>query len=222
MPSLPELYAILDLDALAARGIAVAHAPDVCQAWLDAGVRLVQLRAKTCPAGAMLALADTLAARVHACGGTFIVNDRADVAKASGADGVHLGQDDLPADGASRLGLRTIGLSTHTLAELDAALDGPATYVAMGPVFATGSKARPDPVVGLDGVRAAAARLAERGDGKPAPRPLVAIGGIRAQDAAAVIGAGATSVAVIAGLLDGDPAERAGEYLRALRAGPLG
>jgi thiamine-phosphate pyrophosphorylase len=217
VPSLPKLYAILDLDALTARGLSSVRAGDVCQAWLDAGVRLVQLRAKTCAAGAMLTLADDLAARVHAAGGIFIVNDRADVARAAGADGVHLGQDDLPAAGAAGLGLRVIGVSTHNAAQLETALAGPATYVAIGPVFATVSKERPDPVVGLDGVRTAAARLAA--DARPGgPPPLVAIGGITVADAAAVLAAGAASVAVISGLLAGDPGKRAGEYLRALGA----
>jgi thiamine-phosphate pyrophosphorylase len=125
---------------------------------------------------------------------------------------VHLGQDDLsPADVGPLLGASSIvGLSTHTSAQLAAALDSCVDYVAMGPVYATTTKARPDPVVGLVGVRQAAA-LAAR-----ASRPLVAIGGLAVDRAAAVLDAGAQSLAVASGLLDPDPRSAARRWLDAV------
>jgi thiamine-phosphate pyrophosphorylase len=145
-------------------------------------------------------------------GATFVVNDRVDVARLSRADGVHVGQTDLtPADVRALAGADfLIGRSTHTDDQVRAALREPATYLAIGPVFATRSKANPDPVVGLSGVASAASLVAASG------RPLVAIGGVTLAEAPGVIDAGADAVAVIAGLLDGDPAVRAREYLRAL------
>lgn len=214
---MPSLYAILDIDTLNARGL---EPQAVCDAWLTAGVRQIQLRAKAMPGGALLALATALQRRCHDAGAEFVVNDRADIALMAGADGVHLGQDDLsPAEIRRSLraprDLRVIGLSTHNLDQLRAGLAQPATYFAIGPVFETGSKAHPDPVVGLDGVRAAAAVLAADG------RPLVAIGGITLDRMASVLAAGASSVAIISDLLTASPGERAAEYLRRLGELPI-
>jgi thiamine-phosphate pyrophosphorylase len=145
-------------------------------------------------------------------GATFVVNDRADVARLSGAHGVHVGQTDLTPEDVRRI-VGTdflVGRSTHNEAQVRAALDEPASYLAIGPVFATRSKANPDPVVGLDGVARAAALIGAGG------RPLVAIGGITLAQAPRVIEAGAGAVAVIGDLLAGDPAARAREYLAAL------
>ena len=204
---LPRLYAILDVATIAARGREPA---EVLDAWLQAGVRLVQLRAKNASLGAMLALAEPFLEACRASGAMFIVNDRADVARLAGAHGVHVGQDDLSPQDA--LGVypdaRVIGYSTHTLDQLRDGLGTPATYLAFGPVFETSSKARPDPVVGLHGL-ADAVRLA-------AGSPVVAIGGITLERAPAAIAAGAASVAVIADLLVDDPGRRARAYLRAL------
>lgn len=205
----PRLYAILDTD-LAAR---LERDPlQILDAWLDAGVRLIQLRAKSMASGTMLTVAAAMASRVSAAGGIFIVNDRADVARLSGAAGLHLGQDDLtPAQ--ARLLLPSpacIGLSTHTDAQVLDAIAQPIDYLAIGPAFPTSSKAQPDPVVGLAGIRAASARAAARGI------PVVAIGGISLERAPQVIDAGATSVAVIADLLRGEPGERARAFLDAL------
>jgi thiamine-phosphate pyrophosphorylase len=210
LPSLPKLYAILDTDTLTARGL---DPRAVLDAWLDAGVRLVQLRAKSMPSGALLTLAQSLATTAHSAGATFIVNDRADLASLAGADGVHVGQGDLtPTEVRAVLQSGTVpwtvGLSTHTLDQLRAGLAEPADYLAIGPVFRTATKAHADPVVGLDMVRAAAAITGDR--------PLVAIGGITLDTAPAVVAAGASSVAVISGLLSGDLRARARDFMDAI------
>jgi thiamine-phosphate pyrophosphorylase len=155
-------------------------------------VRLFQLRAKTLPSGPLLALAEALARRAEAAGATFVVNDRADIARLAGAGGLHVGQTDLtPADARLVVGAgMPIGRSTHTEAQVRVALGEPVDYLAIGPVFGTTSKDRPDPIVGLDGVRMAV-RLASAGR---SPRPVVAIGGITLETAPSVIAAGARSV----------------------------
>jgi thiamine-phosphate pyrophosphorylase len=194
---LPPLYAILDVDMVSARGWAPA---DVCRAWLDGGVRLIQLRAKSTPTGALLKLADRCAALCHAAGALFIINDRADIAVVCGADGVHVGQDDLSPTAARRVvGLdRWLGVSTHTDAQVQAAVEEPVSYVAIGPVCETRTKATGYQALGLSAVRGAAARVHEVG------MPLVAIGGITLENVADVLGAGADVVAVISGLLVAD------------------
>jgi len=151
-----------------------------------------------------------MAERVHEAGGIFIVNDRADLARITGADGVHVGQDDLPVGEARRVLLagQRVGVSTHTRAQFEEAGATSADYIAFGPIFPTGSKERPDPVVGLD-------RLREmRGLTR---KPLVAIGGITLDNAASVIEAGADSVAVIHDLLAAeDIGAQARKFLQAL------
>jgi thiamine-phosphate pyrophosphorylase len=193
---LQRLYAILDTDLTAAAGFDPLA---VFDGWLEAGIRLVQLRAKSMASGTLLELADACSARARSAGATFIVNDRADIAVLSGANGVHVGQDDLaPADARRLVGAEAIvGLSTHNDEQVRRAVTEPVSYIAIGPVFATTSKSRPDPIVGLEGVRAAARVIAEAG----ADIPLVAIGGITRERAPAVFEAGATSVAVISDLL---------------------
>lgn len=210
MPSLPKLYAILDTDTLTARGL---DPRAVLDAWLVAGVRLIQLRAKSMPSGAVLTLAQSLAATARSAGATFIVNDRADLAWLAGADGVHVGQEDLtPAQVRAVVPASArpwmIGVSTHTLDQLRAGLDQPADYLAIGPVFPTATKAHADPVVGVEMVRAAA--LIAGG------RPLVAIGGITLETAPAVLAAGASAVAVISDLLVGDLRARARGFIDAI------
>ncbi|HEX5214950.1 MAG TPA: thiamine phosphate synthase [Vicinamibacterales bacterium] len=205
----PRLYAILDVDAAAGRGLVPLT---LLEAWLGAGVRLVQLRAKRLPAGPLLELVDHAVALTRAAGATMIVNDRVDLARLAGADGVHVGQDDLPA-AAARVqlgGAAIVGVSTHNEAQLGDAIALPVNYLAIGPVFATSTKERPDPVIGVAGVSSARRRLA--GDG----RALVAIGGITLDRVRSVVDAGADAVAVIGDLLVGDPSRRAREYLRAL------
>jgi thiamine-phosphate pyrophosphorylase len=206
----PRLYAILDIDLLEQRRLDPLRVLDV---WLDAGVRLIQLRAKTMASGATLVLAETIVERTRAAGARFIVNDRADIATLAGADGVHLGQDDLrPAD-VRRVLLpppAIVGLSTHNDTQARDACAQPISYLAIGPVFATTSKARPDPVVGLDGVRMAVACAT------PHALSVVAIGGITLERAPSVIAAGASSVAIISDLLADDLAARARAFVDAL------
>jgi thiamine-phosphate pyrophosphorylase len=135
------------------------------------------------------------------------MNDRADICVAMGYDGVHLGQEDLPAEGARLVvGERIVGVSTHNLPQVKEADSGPADYIAIGPVFPTTGKKNPDALVGLEGVRQARAAT---------KKPLVAIGGITRHNAKAVIEAGADSVAVISDLLS-SPRRAAEEFLRLL------
>jgi thiamine-phosphate pyrophosphorylase len=138
----------------------------------------------------------------------LIMNDRADFCVAAGFDGVHVGQEDLSADGArSVIGSeRWLGVSTHNPEQLKAADKTSADYLAIGPVFATSSKVNPDPVVGLDGVRAARALTR---------KPLVAIGGITRENCLSVIEAGADSVAVISELLR-EPGKTVRDFLAIL------
>ncbi len=211
----PRLYAILDTELTAARGLDPA---EVAAHWLEAGVRLIQLRAKSLAFGPMLALADALVGLASQAAATIIVNDRADVARLAGADGVHLGQGDLAvADARVVLGVRAlVGRSTHSPAQVRGACREPVSYVAIGPAFATTTKPNPDPEVGLSGVTEAAAICSG------ADLAVVAIGGITLERAPEVLAAGATSVAVISDLLVGDPGERAREWLDAVAASRMG
>ena len=190
---LPRLYAICDLDRLKVRRQCPSALVDI---WLEAGIRLIQLRAKSLTLGPVLDLANELVDRMHEAGAALIINDRADVAKLSGADGVHVGQDDEPpATAREILGPSAIiGLSTHTPEQVAKALHEPIDYVAIGPVFATTSKDNPWPAVGLAGVEAAVAAVGGQ-------MPVVAIGGITIDRVADVLNAGAASVAVISDLL---------------------
>lgn len=195
--NLPPLYAILDIDLTRSRG---RDPLELASIFFESGVRFVQVRAKLAGAGECLALSRAVVAAARPYGATVIVNDRADIAVLSGADGVHVGQDDLPPDAVRRVMARGIlGFSTHTAAQFEAALLTPATYIAVGPVFGTSTKDTGYDPVGLDFVRWAAGR---------SDRPVVAIGGITAANAADVLAAGAASVAVISDLLAGDPAQR--------------
>jgi len=149
----------------------------------------------------------------YGCGrqGDFIVNDRADVARLTDADGVHVGQEDLPVEDVRRILLpaQRVGVSTHSQAQFEEAAATSTDYIAFGPIFPTGSKYRPDPVVGLDRLREMRALTL---------KPLVAIGGITLDNAASVIEAGADSVAVIHDLLAvEDIGTRARKFLEALR-----
>lgn len=186
---LPPLYAILDVDLAAAHG---ADPLDLATRWSDQGVRLIQIRAKRLSLGPFTRLADHVLARVRPAGTLVIINDRADVARLTGADGLHVGQDDLsPEQARALLGeSAVIGLSTHDAGQARRAPVHALSYLAIGPVFETTTKAQPDPVVGLDGVRVVAAIAREAG------LPLVAIGGITRERAEAVLEAGADSVAV--------------------------
>ena len=185
LPSAPFIYPIVDSGLVPPGRIA-----DVVAALARAGARLIQLRGKGLADGVLLRAARDAVAAAHAGGALLVVNDRPDVARIAGADGVHVGQDDLAPEEARRvLGPgAVVGVSTHDLAQALAAGATGADYVAVGPVYATSTKERPDPVVGLALVRAARAALAG---------PLVAIGGITAANAGAVAGAGADGLAVV-------------------------
>lgn len=191
---LPKLYPITD-----ARFSGLTHAEQVARL-SDGGASLVQLREKHLAPrefyGAAVEALDVARAR----GVRLIINDRVDIALALGADGVHLGQDDLPPDAAREL-LGThaiIGFSTHSVEQARAAARFAVDYIAIGPIFNTSSKENPDPVVGLDGLRRVRQAVGEM--------PLVAIGGITVETAPEVIAAGADSVAVISLLLK-DPSK---------------
>ena len=182
----------------------------------SAGIRIVQLRGKGLPAGAFVSWASAGVRGAAGSGVHVVVNDCADVALLAGADGVHLGQDDVSAPMARRLlGDRAvIGLSTHTRAEVERAGREPADYLAVGPVFDTATKADAAPVVSLTGVREA--RESYRG-------PLVAIGGISRARIGSVLAAGADAAAVISavsGVSPGEVADRARALLAAARSRP--
>jgi thiamine-phosphate pyrophosphorylase len=191
---LPPLYAIVDpLDT-------GRRPEELAAAFLAGGARLLQLRLKHATPAEVLAAALAICPQARAAGALFLVNDRPDIALACRADGVHLGQDDLPIAAARRiLGAQaTIGTSTHDLEQARAAAAAGADYVAVGPVYATASKVNPLAPRGLELVRAARATLR---------CPLVAIGGITVETAPAVRAAGADAVAMIGALVrTADPA----------------
>ena len=208
---LPSLYAILDADAAAAAGWTI---PALAGALLDGGARLLQVRAKTAGSAALLELCRSVVALARPAGATVVVNDRPDIAMIAGADGVHVGQDDLPVAAVRSAfpRLAIVGISTHTSAQIEAAVAAQPDYVAVGPVFGTSTKATGYDAVGLDLVREAA-----RVHSGAAARPVVAIGGITLERAREVLAAGAESVAVISDLFTGgDPAGRVRHYLEAL------
>lgn len=204
------MCAILDADVAVRAGWPIL---ELAAAYLRGGARLLQLRAKAMPGAELLATASAavqLARRHHA---RVIINDRADIARLADADGVHVGQDDLtPAAVRSIVGdVSLVGLSTHTTEQIDRAVRQPVSYVAVGPVFGTATKATGYEAVGLDMVREAARRARLCG------LPLVAIGGITLENASSVLGAGADSVAVIGDLVStGDPESRVRAYLARL------
>jgi thiamine-phosphate pyrophosphorylase len=180
-------------------------------AFLDGGAKIIQLRAKRLASAPFLAHADDLVRAAAPFGAAVVVNDRVDLALLAGAAGAHVGQEDLPPAAARRLlgPHATIGYSTHTVAQIEAAAEEPVTYIAIGPVFGTGTKTTGYDAVGL----ALVAEAARRSHG----RAVVAIGGITLERAPEVIAAGASSVAVITDLLTGgDPTARVAAFLRAL------
>jgi thiamine-phosphate pyrophosphorylase len=211
---IPRLNAIADCDCAVRAGWTLV---DLASAFLDGGARLIQVRAKTLSPSALLEAVDAVVARARGSGAAIIVNDRADVAAAAGAAGVHVGQDDLaPALVRRVVGAAAIvGRSTHTPEQVGRALAEPITYLAIGPVFGTPTKATGYAPIGLDAVRAAALSAAPRGI------PVMAIGGITLETAPDVVAAGASSVAVIADLLVGnDPARRVRAFLDRLDREP--
>lgn len=204
MPLPSPLYVILDREVARGRPL-----PELLDAVLEGGGRLVQLRDKTLPMAELLPLARALRARCRAVGARFIVNDRADLALGAEADGLHVGQEDLPASAARRL-LRpgmTLGVSTHDEPQARQAVADGADYVAVGSMFPTGSK------TGFQLVGPALLRQV---------RPLisvslVAIGGITEANVGEVIRAGADAVAVISAVCAApDPAAATARFIEAI------
>jgi thiamine-phosphate pyrophosphorylase len=222
---IPRLYPILDASFFANTDVMLRAAEELAAA----GCTLIQYRNKSGNARTMLDEALELRRRfpiqsqnphfsqrtremghpISDCSIRLIMNDRADLCLAAEFDGVHVGQDDLSPESVRKIigSDRRLGVSTHNPEQLREADLTSADYLAIGPVFATSSKDKPDPLVGLEGVRRARALTR---------KPLVAIGGITRANAASVIDAGADSVAVISDLLR-DPGKSAEEFLRILR-----
>lgn len=212
------LYAIVDLGTLDSQGLDPVQ---FCRELLRAPLGAVQLRAKHVSAGRVLAVAKELVRLCRSCVGPsglpvpFFVNDRFDIAVIAGATGVHVGQTDPPVEALRGLvpQLR-VGVSTHTLVQLESALRLKPDYVAFGPVFPTHSKSEPDACVGIEGLQDAHRRA------KAAGVPLVGIGGIGPHnarcvapwlDAAASIGSLSSSGAL------GEVCERAAHMAELLR-----
>jgi thiamine-phosphate pyrophosphorylase len=186
---LPRLYPILDTLALAEKECSTTHA---AEGLLESGVRILQYRHKGDWTQSRFDDAKQIAKLCHAAGVLFVLNDRADFARLLGA-ALHVGQEDLPPAAARRvISDEVMGFSTHNKMQLERGDKEPVEYLSIGPIFSTGSKLRPDPVVGVEGLRQLRP-LTEK--------PLVAIGGITLLNAKNVLAAGADSVAVISGLM---------------------
>lgn len=206
---LPPLYAIADTATLQRHNLTVIP---VVEAWLEAGIRLIQLRHKGNFTREIFQIALESARLCEIAKAIFLIDDRADIAKIASA-GVHLGQDDLPPEDVRPiLGPHLpIGFSTHNESQLAAANNLDVDYLAIGPLFATSSKANPDPVLGEE--RALAMRALT-------PKPLVAIGGITRDNAPTLLRGGIDSVAIISDLIPPDSSNlraRAEEWLTACR-----
>jgi thiamine-phosphate pyrophosphorylase len=204
------VYPIIDVGLLASRVPAERLTTAICGFALElvaGGATLIQYRAKKLGPREMLSHARELR-RVLNSDIILFFDDRADLCLAARFDGVHVGQEDLSPEGVRMVvgNGRWVGVSTHSPEQLRIADQSPADYLAIGPVFQTGTKENPDPVVGLEGIRTARALTT---------KPLVAIGGITRANAREVIAAGADSVAVIGDLLE-DPRRSVEEFLRIL------
>jgi thiamine-phosphate pyrophosphorylase len=225
----PPLYAILSADLLSASSAEFAAVFAVKLA--NAGVGIIQYRNKHAAAHTLLEISTKISVALAGTSARFIVNDRADIARLSGANGVHLGQDDLPvedaraisqkiippsgrADAAAKFGVGAredfwVGVSAHTPEQVRLAAATPADYIAIGPIFATTTKKNHEAIVGTDFIRAVR---------KLTTKPLVAIGGITTATADEVFRAGADCIAVARDLIRADnPAACAAEYLAIAR-----
>jgi thiamine-phosphate pyrophosphorylase len=187
MLKVPKLYVITDCQ------LSNCTHEEIVRKMLAGRARIIQLRDKEASSRELLDAARACLKRTRAAGAKLIVNDRVDVVMTADADGVHLGQGDLPVEEAREiLGKeKIIGLSTHSIEQFRAALDTSADYIAVGPVYPTKTKENSDPTVGLELVMEAK---------KLTDRPIVAIGGITLETAPQVVAAGADSVAVISAL----------------------
>lgn len=208
---LPRLYPIIDASFFATQSDPTAAVVRFAQELLLGGATLIQYRNKSANVRQMLSHARELR-RATYNSAKLIMNDRSDLCLAAGCDGVHLGQDDLSPVAARQIfsaagkeGL-WVGFSTHNPQQVQEADGFPVDYIAVGPVFATASKANPDPVIGLEGVRQARRATA---------KPLIAIGGITKGNCLEVMAAGADSVAVISDLIE-SPRKSTEEFLRIL------
>lgn len=202
MIALPKLYPVIDAWHFSEIGKLVSFAEELAAA----GCTLLQYRNKNGNGRQMLEQARAMR---QAVGVKLIMNDRADLCLAAEFDGVHVGQDDLSPEGVRRIigDELWLGVSTHNPKQVSEATKKPANYLAVGPVFATSTKADPDPVIGLEGVRQAKLLT---------DKPLVAIGGITRENCRAVFEAGADSIAVISDLLT-EPRKSAEDFFRILR-----
>lgn len=203
---LPRLYVILDA------GLITSSERDCATELAEAGVRLLQYRDKSAPAGRYFEACRRLAGLLIPRGVSFFVNDRPDVALLTGASGVHVGQEDLDVEQTRRVIGREklVGVSTHNLEQFELAAASSADYIAIGPIYSTLTKTNPAPVVGADFVR----RVRVLTD-----KAIVAIGGITLERAASVIEAGADSVAVVSGILSApNPGESARLYMKTLES----
>jgi thiamine-phosphate pyrophosphorylase len=189
--NLPKLYPITD-----ARLSGLSHAEQVVRL-AAGGATFIQLREKHLSPREFYHETEAALAVARERGVRLIVNDRADIALALGADGVHLGQHDLDPMAARRLlgSNFIIGYSTHSVAQAIEAARLPLDYIALGPIFDTRTKQNPDPTLGLDALRQARARI-------DPSIPLIAIGGITQTSAPVALDAGADSLALISALLD--------------------
>jgi thiamine-phosphate pyrophosphorylase len=205
----PRLYPIADDELLRVLGVGLARFAEELKA---AGVALLQYRNKVAAPESILRDAAMVWEVLDGSGCRLILNDHADLVADAGFDGVHVGQGDLSPEDARRVvgAERWVGVSTHNDAQVRIANGTSADYIAVGPVFSTGTKLDAEPVIGLEGVRRA------RGLTK---KPMVAIGGITRGNAQSVIDAGADSVAVISGLIvEGETVEKvARDFLEILR-----
>jgi len=183
--TLPKVYPITDTDLSG-----LSHLEQV-RRLIDGGATLIQLRDKKAPSGEFYEAAAEVMSFARPRGVKIIINDRVDISLAAGADGVHLGQDDLPPKHARKLlgENAIIGISTHSIDQAREALALPVDYIAVGPIFATATKADHEPLVGIDGLLEFRTGIGDF--------PLVAIGGINRENAAFVLAAGANCVAVI-------------------------
>jgi thiamine-phosphate pyrophosphorylase len=204
--ALERFYPILDSGLLARSGV---DPLELARALIAAGARLVQFRHKDFFSRDVYEQAKAVGRIVQQAGGRYIINDRADIALMLGADGVHVGQDDLPPAAVRQIAgdKLIIGFSTHNERQLRAGEREPVDYLAIGPIFGTVSKENPDPVVGMEEMRRLRGLTA---------KPLVAIGGITRERVRGVLDAGADSVAVLSGLVGDDLAARARTWLEAV------
>ncbi len=208
-PQLPRLYPIVDEGSLRLRGVTLGRVAEELKA---AGVMLLQYRNKEGEPDTILRDASVMWEVFDGSDCRLMMNDHADLVKPAGFGGVHVGQGDLSPEEARRVvgTKRWVGISTHNDEQVRIANGTDADYIAVGPVFATGTKVDADPVIGLEGVRRARALT---------KKPIVAIGGITRENARSVIDAGADSVAVISALfVEGETVGKVvGDFLEILR-----